>query len=102
MEHERLLAALGSTLSYGTSPKEVLEVGQANYTDIIKLVEGNKTEEERESRVAEFELRAKNIGVTEAKFVAQKVAIWEGMWAAKQNGDDIDVSTLCSSPFGRL
>ena len=69
--------------------------------DIIKLVEDDKAEEERELRAAEFELRAKNIGITEAKFVAQKVAIWEGMWAAKQNGDDIDVGTLYSSPFGR-
>ena len=69
--------------------------------DIIKLVEDGKAEEEKELRTGEFELRAKNIRITEAKFVAQKVAIWEGMWAAKQNGNDIDVSTLCSSPFGR-
>ncbi|PUU74415.1 hypothetical protein B9Z19DRAFT_1133339 [Tuber borchii] len=54
----------------------------------VKLVEDN-AEEERKSRAAEFELRAKNMGITEAKFVAQKVAIWEGMWTTKQNGDDI-------------
>ena len=102
MEHERLLAALGSTPSHKTSSKEVLEVDQANYVDIVKLVEEDKAEEERESRAAEFELRAKNIGITEAKFVAQKVAIWEGMWAAEQNGDDIGVSTLYSAPFRRL
>ena len=101
MEHERLLAALGSTPSYNISPKEVLEVGQANYTDVIKLVEDDKAEEERQSRASEFELRAKSLGITEAELVAQKVAIWEGMWAAEQNGDEIDVSTLCSSPFGR-
>ncbi|PUU84249.1 hypothetical protein B9Z19DRAFT_1118131 [Tuber borchii] len=89
MEHERFLAALGSTPSLNTSPKEVPEVGQANYADIIKLVEDDKAEEERESRAAEFELRAKNMGITEMKFVAQKVAIWEGIWADKQNGDDI-------------
>ncbi|PUU72860.1 hypothetical protein B9Z19DRAFT_1166331 [Tuber borchii] len=80
----------------------VLEVGQANYVDIIKLVEDNKAEEERESRAAEFELRAKNMGMTDAKSVAQKVAIWEGMWVAKQKGDDIGVSTLYSASFGRL
>ncbi|PUU72861.1 hypothetical protein B9Z19DRAFT_1136520 [Tuber borchii] len=89
MEHEKFLAALGSTPSHNTSPKEVPEVGQANYADKIKLVEDDKAEEERESRAAEFELRAKNMGITEMKFVAQKVAIWEGMWVAKQNGDDI-------------
>ena len=53
-------------------------------------------------RTAEFEFRANNMGITETKFVAQKVAIWEGMWVAKQNGDDIGVSTLYSAPFGRL
>ena len=102
MEHERLLAALGSIPSRSTSSKEVLKADQADYVDITKLVEEDKAEEERESRAAEFELRAKNIGITEAKFVAQKVAIWEGMWAAEQNGDDIGVSTLYSAPFGRL
>ena len=101
MEYEQLLATLGSTPSHNNSPKKALEVYQANYVDIIKLVE-DKAEEERESRAAEFELRAKNIGVTKAKFVAQKVAIWEGMWAAEQNGDDIGVSTLYSARFGGL
>ena len=67
---------------------------QANYVDIIKAVEDSKAERERQSRAAEFELRAKDMGITEAKLVAQKVAIWEGMWVAKQNGDEIGVSTL--------
>ena len=66
------------------------------------MVEDDKTEEERESRASEFELRAKNLGITEAKLVAQKVAIWEGMFAAKQNGYDIDVSTLYSARSGRF
>ncbi|PUU82330.1 hypothetical protein B9Z19DRAFT_1061935 [Tuber borchii] len=69
--------------------KEVLRVNQADYVGIIKLVEVTKAEEERNSRIAEFEVRAKNMGITEEEFVAQKVAIWEGMWVAKQNGDDI-------------
>jgi len=47
-------------------------------------------------RAAQFELRAKDMGITEEKFVAQKVAIWEGMWAAKQSGDKIGVGTLPS------
>ena len=66
------------------------------------MVEDDKAEEEKQSRAAEFELRAKNMDITEAKLVAQKVAIWEGMFAAKQNGDDIGVSTLYSALFGRL
>ncbi|PUU74413.1 hypothetical protein B9Z19DRAFT_1196254 [Tuber borchii] len=99
MEYERLLAALGSTPSHSTSLEEVLEVDQANYVAIDKLVE-DSAEEERKSRASEFELRAKNMGITEAKFVAQKVAIWEGMWTTKQNSDDIGVSTLYSAPFG--
>ena len=61
---------------------------------ITKLVEDNNAEEERKSRTAEFELRAKNMGITGEKFVTQKVAIWEGMWAAKQNGDGIGVSII--------
>jgi len=43
-------------------------------------------------RTAEFELRARNMGITEDALVVQKVAIWEGMWVAKQNGKDIEVS----------
>ena len=87
---------------HNPSPKEALEADQADYVDIIKLVEDDETEEEKQSRAAEFELRAKNMDITEAKLVAQKVAIWEGMFAAKQNGDDIGVSTLYSALFWRL
>ena len=50
-------------------------------------------EEERESRIVEFELRAKNMGIAEEKLITQKVAIWEGMWVAKKSGDKIGVST---------
>lgn len=39
------------------------------------------------------------MGITEERFVAQKVAIWEGTWAAKQSGDDIEVSILYSASF---
>jgi len=71
---------------------------RANPIDIIESAEDNKAEE-KNWRLAEFELRAKNMGITEEKLVAQKVAIWEGMWAAKQNGNDIEVSILYSLPF---
>ena len=39
-------------------------------------------------------MRAKNMGITKEKFIAQKVAIWEEMWAARKSGDDIGVSIL--------
>ncbi|PUU83355.1 hypothetical protein B9Z19DRAFT_1119396 [Tuber borchii] len=52
--------------------------------------EYSRAEEERKSRAAEFELRAKSMGITEEKFIAQKVAIWEGMWVAQQSGDEIE------------
>ena len=68
---------------------------------MVKLVE-DSAEEERKLRAAEFESHARNMGITEPKFVAQKVAIWEGMSAAKQNGDDIGVSTVYSAPFRRF
>jgi len=36
------------------------------------------------SRAAEFESRARSMGITDENLVAQKVAIWEGMWTAQQ------------------
>ena len=103
MEYERLLAALGSTpLPQSPNPKEALGANQADYVGIIKLVEAIKAEEERNSRALEFEVRAKNMGITEEEFVAQKVAIWEGMWVAKQNSDDIRVNIIYLVPFRRL
>ena len=64
---------------------------QGDNADMVQLAEDNESEEERDSRTAEFELRAKNMGIPEENFVAQKVAIWEGMWAAEQMGNDIQV-----------
>lgn len=34
------------------------------------------------------------MGIARENLVSQKVAIWEGMWAAKQSGDDIGVGIL--------
>jgi len=51
-------------------------------------------------RNAEFEQRARDIGITEKALIAQKVAIWEGMWTAKQSGRDIEVSSLVALHFG--
>ena len=48
-------------------------------------------------RTAEFERRARRMGIMEEAFVAQKVTIWEGMYAAKQLGDGSRVSVLCST-----
>lgn len=50
-------------------------------------------------RTAEFELLARNMEITEEVLVAQKVAIWEGMWAAEQSGEDIEVSILYAPIF---
>ncbi|KAG0642339.1 hypothetical protein HOY80DRAFT_1134598 [Tuber brumale] len=63
------------------------EVGWLNLHK--ELAEANRIEEERRSRIAEFELRARNIGETGERSVAEKVAIWEGMWAAEQAGNEI-------------
>lgn len=46
--------------------------------------------------MVEFELRARSMGITDENLVAQKVAIWEGMWVAKKRGDNIGVSILYS------
>ena len=47
-------------------------------------------------------MRARGMGITEEALVAEKVAIWEGMWAAEQSGEDIKVNILYSAPFRRL
>ncbi|KAG0642346.1 hypothetical protein HOY80DRAFT_1036924 [Tuber brumale] len=62
--------------------------------DVIRLAEDNEVEEERKSRTTGFELRAKNMGIIGAKSVAEKVLIWEGIWAAEQTGNDISVGIL--------
>ena len=40
------------------------------------------------------------MGITGEKFIAQKVAIWEGMRAAQQSSDDIGVSIIFSLFLG--
>ena len=55
----------------------------------------------RKLRTAQFELRAKNLGIVGEELVVQKVAIWEGMWTAQQIGDDVGVSLLCFVLFLR-
>jgi len=65
------------------------------------LVEDSRAEEERRSRIWEFDLRARNLGITKEMLVAQKVAILEGMRDAKRNGDDAGVSIHYSAPFLR-
>ena len=54
---------------------------------------------QRRLRNAEFEQRARNMGITEKELVAQKVAIWEGIWTAKQGSRDIEVSSLIAFHF---
>ena len=34
------------------------------------------------------------MGITDEKLIAQKVAIWEGMWVDRQKGDGVGVSIL--------
>ena len=96
--HDRLLATRTNefdTVMPAQSWSEVnnqvqktLRAAEVDSVCIIKLVEG----EERNSRIIGFKLRAKYIGITGERLVAQKVAIWEGMRAAVESGDDIGVS----------
>ncbi|KAG0135469.1 hypothetical protein HOY82DRAFT_600262 [Tuber indicum] len=67
-------------------------LGHPKYRDlhgVKELAAGNRAEEERRSRTAEFESRARSMGITGEKAIAEKVAIWEGIWAAGQAGNDI-------------
>ncbi|KAG0135489.1 hypothetical protein HOY82DRAFT_536663 [Tuber indicum] len=61
--------------------------------------EANRLKAQKMLRSAEFGLRARDMGITERVLVDEKVAIWEGMWAAEQNGDIIDVGILYTIPF---
>ncbi|KAG0135495.1 hypothetical protein HOY82DRAFT_536670 [Tuber indicum] len=55
-------------------------------------------EEQRVSRTASFRLRAERMGITDAAWVGEKLAIWEGMWVDKEEGNSIGVSILCFIP----
>lgn len=61
--------------------------------------EANTANAQKILRTANFELRAMNMGITEKELIAQKVAIWEGMYAAEQSGDSIEVGITYSIPF---
>ncbi|KAG0633643.1 hypothetical protein HOY80DRAFT_1026243 [Tuber brumale] len=52
--------------------------------------EANRIKAQTMLRTVEFELRAREMGITERVLVDQKVAIWEGMRAAEQSGDSIE------------
>ena len=64
--------------------------------------EANRAKAQKRLRAAKSNVRARGMGITEEALVAEKVAIWEGMWAAEQSGDDIKVNILYSTPFRRL
>ncbi|KAG0135476.1 hypothetical protein HOY82DRAFT_600273 [Tuber indicum] len=66
-----------------------LNLHKVEHERFLSALEEDKVEEERMSRTDEFKSRAKNMGITDESFVAEKVAIWEGMWAAEQTGNDI-------------
>ncbi|KAG0129180.1 hypothetical protein HOY82DRAFT_652508 [Tuber indicum] len=51
--------------------------------------EANRARVLKASRAARFELRARNMGITEEGLLAQKLTIWEGMYVAEQSGDSV-------------
>jgi hypothetical protein len=53
-----------------------------------------KLAQQRTSRAAAFMMRAKEMGITDATLIADKLAIWEGIWGDKEKGDSIGVSIL--------
>ncbi|KAG0633642.1 hypothetical protein HOY80DRAFT_1063040 [Tuber brumale] len=65
--------------------------------------EANRARSQKVLRTVEFELRAREMGITERASVEQKVAIWEGMYATEQNDDTIEyfawvLLDFCTSP----
>ncbi|KAG0644643.1 hypothetical protein HOY80DRAFT_1110386 [Tuber brumale] len=77
IEHDRLVAA-------GIVPAE-------------REPEENSVRTQKVARLDEFELRARSMGITRKALVAQKVTIWEGMYAAKESGDSINVARRLGS-----
>jgi hypothetical protein len=69
IEHDRLLAL-------GVTPAQ-------------RKREARKVRDLKASSAAGFELWARSMGITEKRLIDQKVAIWEGMYTAKQSGDSI-------------
>jgi len=53
-------------------------------------------------RTAEFEQRARNMGITDKASIAQRVAICEGTRSSEQSGDSIRVGILYSPLFWKL
>ena len=87
MEHDRLVATRSTTPSFHKpGPKEVI-------TNLLA------TPAQKTARAARFASHARNMGISNGALVAQKVDIWEGMHAAKQNGDSIGVSAPYRAPF---
>ena len=39
-------------------------------------------------------MRANEMGITDTALIAEKLAIWEGIWGDKEKGDSIGVSIL--------
>ncbi|KAG0642345.1 hypothetical protein HOY80DRAFT_1106725 [Tuber brumale] len=79
-----------------------LNLHEMEHERLLHALEDNRAEEERNLRTAEFELRARNMGITGERSVAEKVAIWEGMLAAQQAGNDIqyDAGILLDAATG--
>ncbi|KAG0641789.1 hypothetical protein HOY80DRAFT_1038320 [Tuber brumale] len=63
----------------------------AGITPAHRKRETNRVRAQKVSRSARFALRARDMGVTEESLVAEKVTIWEGMYAAKESGDSVGV-----------
>lgn len=100
IEHDRLLATRSINPFPQTTP-----LGNNDFnvvTPTQRRREMNRAKVQKRLRTAGFERRVRNMGITEEVLVAEKVAIWEGMWASEQNGEDIQVCILYSAPFWGL
>lgn len=100
IEHHRLIGTRGiSPLFYrldlrGSSDR----ASPANMLGAAKSakpkLKAKKLAQQRTSRAAAFMMRAKEMGITDAALIADKLVIWEGIWGDKEKGDSIGVSIL--------
>ncbi|KAG0641797.1 hypothetical protein HOY80DRAFT_1134987 [Tuber brumale] len=87
IDHNRFIATGSITPSPPTHKTPQGCNNKSIVTPAQRKRESNRMRARKVSRAARFKSRARNMGITEESLVAQKIAIWEGMYAAEQSGD---------------
>lgn len=76
--------------SDGANPANILGAAKSAKPKL----RAKKLAQQRTLRAAAFMMRANEMGITDTALIAEKLAIWEGIWGDKEKGDSIGVSIL--------